>query len=182
MQQDLNLLTDKTFEEETKPRQLYLWIIGGGRVVIIFTELIALFVWLARFRLDFEITTLQELVEEKAGLVSTANRFQDNYLHYARKIETLKKVEEMRIPYHETLKKLPHLTPAGLTFTHLSLTPSRIAIQAKATSSTAFAQFIGTLIAEKGISAVTLSHAQYQPGDQSYVLSVDLSLSQEWLP
>jgi hypothetical protein len=66
--QEINLLPREEFEK--KPIGKFLtWALSIGRYIIIFTELIVILAFLSRFKLDRDLSDLNQSIREKQAVI-----------------------------------------------------------------------------------------------------------------
>ena len=177
--EEINLIPPQNFEDQPTSRKLFLWMTGAGRVIVIVTELIAILVWLSRFRLDYEITTLQENIEEKAALVATSSRFERNFRKYQDKILAIQTVQGEKVRYSNGFETLATLVPDEVRITSLTFSAREIQVQAQATSAIAFAEMLAALLGSEDIEAVALSSTRFSGDDGSYLFAISLAVTED---
>ncbi len=175
---EINLIPSKKFEEHSRSRKVFIWMVGVGRVIIIITELVAVLVWLSRFNLDYQITTLQENIENKAASVATSKRFETNVRRYQNKIKLLKELEQEKIFFSQGLNKLSALSPQEVRFTKINLQPQQIQFNAIADTAASFALLISSLISSEDVQEIRLTSTQYDYLTDSYLFFITIKIEQ----
>lgn len=175
---NINLIPQKSFEEQPAKKKFFLWVVGVGRVIVITTELIAILVWLSRFRLDYEITTLQENIEEKAALVATTSRFEKSFSKYVTKVEFVKQIDQDKAHYSRGISKLSDLSPSDILLTSLDLTDDNIGLRAYTPSGLSFSNFIAALIGSEDITQVKLTSSRFDKSNGSYLITLELTANE----
>lgn len=173
---DINLVPQKKFEEQPTTKKFYLWMVGIGRLIVISTELIAVLVWLSRFRLDYEITTLQENIEEKSATVARSDRFESNLVKYQKKTEEINNILADKINLSAGINKIRELTPTGIRLLKVSMEKQQVELQAICSSGITFAQFIAGLSLDNNIQEIVLNNSRYNETNQSYLIDLSLKL------
>lgn len=175
---DINLIPQKSFEEQPTSKKIYLWMVGVGRVIVIITELVAVLVWLSRFRLDYEITTLQENIEEKAALVAASNRFEEDLRKYQTKVSLTKEIQKNKKSFSTGLTKLAQFTPSGIIVSEIRWEGEAIYFQALSTNSIDFATLITTLTKSQAVKNVILSNTTYDHSRGEYLFNLVINTNE----
>jgi Tfp pilus assembly protein PilN len=177
---EINLKPSRSFEENTTSKKVFLWMIGVGRVIVISTELLAILVWLSRFRLDFEITNLQENIEEKASLLQNTSRFEDTYQKYFQKTELIKEIESGKPRFSKSLTNLSRIVPTGVTITTLRLSENELEMEALAQTALDFAKLISQTITNPQFKQIRLTGSRYNQSDQTYLFSLTIAVDESF--
>ena len=178
--QGINLLPERTFEEQPTGEKIFIWLVGVGRVLIIVTEMTAILVWLSRFRLDYQITTLQENIEENAALVQSSARFEETFRDYQHRLLLADKVESERFPISLVTEKISSLIPQDIILSSLVVRQGEIGLSAQANRSLDFAKLLETLLSQSEITEVSLQDTHYNRDDNTYEFTLNLKTSEKF--
>lgn len=170
--ESIELLPEKKFEEYPLSKKLTTWIINVGRIIIIFTELIAFSVFIGRIKLDRELTDLTEALENQLLVVENAEEFAKDFQDLQQRIATIKKLRREQVSVSPTVSLLTSLLPQDVELTGLTLGGDEAYFLAKTGSATAFAQTILNLKSSPQIKEITLTSGRFQAKDNTYNFSL----------
>ncbi len=172
----VNLLPEKKPEEYPLHQQFYYWTINIGRVLIIFTELIVLSVFFARFNLDREINDLSERITILQSIYESYDGLEERFRLVQNRLDAVNKVKKQQVPYTQGLMMMAQAAPTDLILTKLYLEQEVITLQATATSPTDFADFITALSSREKITDIALTSCNFNREARTFSLAVKISL------
>jgi len=120
------------------------WALSAGRYVVIFTELIVIMSFIARFTLDRQVTDLNSSIEKKKQIILSYGDLEDRFRTVQEKITQYKQTEQ-ETNIVDTFEHLSAVVPSGIVTENLSIRPTNIALTGSTFSQTAFNKFINNL-------------------------------------
>lgn len=139
----INLLPQDPFFDSTVGRILQ-WSMGAGRYIVIFTEIVVIFSFAARFTLDRQVTDLNEkLYDQIAQLEGLAAQEADFRLAQAQLTEVKKNQEISNIL--GVFAALNAVVPSDVILNRLSISQNAISLESNALSQSGFITFINNL-------------------------------------
>jgi len=172
----LNLIPQKGFEELTASKKIFFWMIGIGRIIVVGTELIAILVWLSRFKRDYDISLLTDSLENKQQVVENAKDLETDVRAAQKKIELIKTIRAKKPLFSKTIGKFTELIPEGVTLNTLNLNNKRLTFHIRTRSATAFAKLISKLLTSDNFETITLTSSNFDPKDESFRSSLSIDV------
>jgi len=132
---DINLLPKDPFFE-TSIGKVLKWGLSVGRYIVIFTELIVIVSFIARFSLDRQVTDLNDKINQKKNIVESYGDLESNYRILQKKIEDYKQVEQ-QTNIAEIFPKLSAITPNEIRLEELRVKQDSVSLGGLALSQNA---------------------------------------------
>lgn len=150
---DISLLPQK----ELSPGEKFLkWALTFGRYIIIGTEIIVLLAFVSRFKLDRDLSDLNERISQKQAVVVNFETLENNVRSLQSHLAEIKKLEEKQISYLSFFDYLLEVTPQEVIFSDLSLSPEKLSLVAFSSSNNSFALFLQNLKNSPKIKQINL--------------------------
>lgn len=140
----INLLPEKRLEEKPGGRFLK-WCLTYGRYIIIATEIVVLFAFFSRFKLDRELTDLHESIKQKKAIIAEAVEFENEINRTQEKLNQIKILEKKQLFYVELISLLEKLVPSDVVLNQLSITSKEISLNGFSLTSHGFANLSDNL-------------------------------------
>jgi Tfp pilus assembly protein PilN len=139
----INLLPKDPFFESIIGRVLQ-WALSGGRYVVIFTELIVIVSFAARFTLDRQVTDLNQALHQKEAIIDSFAELEDNFTAAQAKISAYTQIEQ-ETNITDVFIQLQTVTPESISLNSLTVRPTSVIISGNTLSQSAFNVFITNL-------------------------------------
>jgi Tfp pilus assembly protein PilN len=139
----INLLPKDPFFESILGRVLQ-WALSGGRYVVIFTELVVIISFAARFTLDRQVTDLNQALHQKESIIDSYGELEANFTAAQTKITSYNQLAQENNST-EVFTHLQAVTPDGISLSGLSIRPTSVTIAGNTLSQSAFNIFINNL-------------------------------------
>ncbi|MDA1079486.1 MAG: PilN domain-containing protein [bacterium] len=152
---NINLLPSDPFFA-TPLGRILRWALSGGRYIVIFTELIVIVSFAARFTLDRQLTDLTKEISQKKSIVLSYGELENQIRNTQTKITNYANLEQ-DTNLADVFEKLSIVTPKQITLNRLGITSSAITVDGSAPSQSVFNIFITNLQLSSDFSAVTVS-------------------------
>jgi hypothetical protein len=120
------------------------WALSAGRYIIIFTELIVILSFIARFTLDRQVTDLNSDITKNISLIESYGTLENDFRGIQDKINHIETLErENNIV--EVFPQLTAVTPDGINLESLNIQPDSVTIAGNTLSQNAFNLFVTNL-------------------------------------
>lgn len=139
--------------------QILRWALSAGRYIVIFTELVVIMSFIARFTLDRQVTDLNSAIEKKRQIILAYANLEDNFRTIQEKITHYKQTEQ-ETNMVDTFAHLSTVIPEGITLTELAIRPTSVTISGRTLSQTAFNLLINNLQLSPQFKNVTVGEIQ----------------------
>ncbi|OGJ21864.1 MAG: hypothetical protein A3A82_02835 [Candidatus Pacebacteria bacterium RIFCSPLOWO2_01_FULL_47_12] len=155
---DINLLPRDPFFA-TPLGQVLRWALSAGRYIVIFTELIVIVSFAARFTMDRQLTDLNREIQQKKSVVLSYGELEKRVRDTQSKLANYQSLEQ-NTNLAEVFEKLSTVTPTAVTLNRLGITSSTVTIDGVAPSQSVFNMLIINLQLSPNFSAVTVSKVE----------------------
>jgi len=175
MDQSINLVPKKSFEDENFRKKASIWITTVGRIVVILTELTVVVVFALRFGLDAKLKDLKEEAETSKVRVQQESKFVTDFTSTQKRLLYIKQVKAQTIKPWEFISKVTATVPSGVTLEKIEyFETSPIVVRASATNILDFGKFIENLMVEKSITEISLKEASFYKEKGSYFFVLEI--------
>lgn len=154
----INLVPKDPFFHTSLGRALQ-WALSAGRYIIIFTELIVIISFAARFTLDRQITDLNSDILANQAAIENYGTLEDDFRLAQAKIENVRQIEQ-DVNIVDVFEKLSEVTPQDVTLTQLVINPNGIAATGKTLSQTSFNLLVNNLQISPQFRNVTVTKVE----------------------
>ena len=145
---DINLLPKDKWTEGVIGK-LLKWVLNVGRYLVVFTELIVILAFLYRFRLDQQLTDLDEEIKQKQTTITSYGDLEKKFRRLQLQLKTSKQVNSQRLPIETILTTISQITPLDAVYRNINISPDKIFLE-------------GQVFSEAGL-ATLLAKAQINP-------------------
>jgi len=142
--------------EKTSFGNFLKWLLNVGRWIVIVTEMIVIIAFLSRFKLDRDLTNLNETVKQKQAIVNASSDFEKDFLFLQKRLSTIEGLKQNQLEVDKILGIFSQVTPAGIQLSNLSLNDRNISLTAIADSEVTFAVFLQNLKQEEKLTNLAL--------------------------
>lgn len=152
----INLLPKTEFEISFWGRFLK-WSLTAGRYIIILTELLVIMAFMSRFKLDHDLSDLNDTILGKQALLeASSNTEKVLRLTQARLNFADQKIKSGQNS-SETISKITSLIPLGIEFDSLTLVEKNLTLNMTSSSELPLGTFIQALSSDKMFKSVDLT-------------------------
>lgn len=139
----INLTPKDPFFKTTAGKFLN-WAINVGRYIVIFTELVIIVSFTARFTLDRRVTDLNDSIHQKEVIAQSYGNLESDFRLAQEKIDQYEQVEQ-RNNIVKIFPKLQEIVPENLVLQNLEITRTGISLEAIAATNNSLNFFINNL-------------------------------------
>lgn len=113
------------------PVKIIRWLLSTGRYIFIFVEGLVLIAFVARFKLDADLTNLNESIEEQIPYIESLKAYEVRIRQTQMKLASIDNIKQNSADYNQVLKKIAAQTPFGVKISNLTFdkTPGKVTIQ-----------------------------------------------------
>ena len=165
----INLLPQEEFAASTLGRIL-AWLLSTFRIIVIFTEVIVMGVFLSRFWLDAKANDLNEIIRKDQTILSTTTDFENEFRDIQKKLETYSKVSSMAKKTSLYVSKISGNLPPDVFISSFQITEDSIQIKGNSVSESSIAQFVINLKNDKDFSSVALIGTNTSQQDKTSII------------
>ena len=142
-QVNINLLPKDPFFS-TVFGKILKWALSAGRYVVIFTELVVIMSFIARFTLDRQVTDLNGSIEKKRQIILAYNNLEEDFRTIQEKITQYQQAEQ-ETNMVDTFAHLSSVIPDGISLTELAIKPTTVTISGRTYSQNSFNILVNNL-------------------------------------
>ena len=118
--------------------------LSAGRYIVIFTELIVILSFAARFTLDRQITDLNAKIFQSSAIIESYGSLEKEFRSVVTRVENIKRIED-DANILDVFQNITTVTPLDVTLTQLSIAPSSVSLSGRALSQASFNLLINNL-------------------------------------
>lgn len=174
---------------QSQPQQivvkLFSWLLSSGRFLIIAVEVLVLAAFLARFKLDSDLSSTREAIEEQIPFIESLSSDETLIRQTKFQLATIKDVKQTSPDFSKILIKLAKQTPAGVTIKTLNMQKTADKVELKlagsALDSNQMASFAAGLKSDESFQDLSLGNISFETGVINFTLatSVPVNSNQE---
>jgi len=152
----INLLPKKGFANSALGSTLEFFS-TYGRYIIVGTQLIVLIAFFSRFRLDRELTDLQDAVDQKEAIITDLQSFESEVKLLQQRLSNIRDLKQGHDYVRDTLSVVKRTLPPGTVITDLSIQSSGISVDGSSADQQSFATLIATLRSSEELDNISFS-------------------------
>jgi len=139
----INLVPKDSFFSTPLGRFMH-WALSAGRYIVIFTELVVIICFAARFVLDRNLTNLNSTIVGQTQTIEGYAELEAQFRLAQSKIERVEQVEQ-EVNIVDVFAALQEVTPSEIVLSQLSIRPASITVTGRSFSQSAFNTYITNL-------------------------------------
>lgn len=178
---NLDLLRPQGNPEKLHIR-LIRWLLSTGRYIFIFVEALVLAAFILRFKLDADLATKKEAIEEQIPFIESLKPYEVLIKQTQLKLSTIEAFNQNIADYPLILKRLSDQTPTGVKILNISVVKEvgkiTMQINAQAQNNNDLATFIFGMKEDKYFSEVNLISVGLDQGIIHFTITATTTLSQ----
>lgn len=155
---NINLVPRDPFFQTVLGRFLQ-WALSAGRYIVIFTELIVLISFAARFTLDRKLTDLNSEINTKKNLLDSYGDLEDRFRTVQSRLDTIKQINQ-DINLNDVFESLSKVTPTDVHLSQLTIGPSSVSITGNTLSQESFNLLVNNLQLSGKFFNITVSKVE----------------------
>jgi len=176
---NLDLLRPQSDPEKILTK-LVRWLLKSGRYIFIFVEAIVLIAFAARFKLDEDLASKKEAIEQQIPYIESLKNYEILVRQTQLKLATIDSFYKTYPDYSEILKHIASQTPASIKIISLTMEKDvgkvAININAQAQNNNDLAIFLGGLKQDQLFSDVEIGSVGFDKGNLNFSLNAQAKL------
>ncbi len=170
----LNLLKPQSNPEKIFVK-LFRWLLSTGRYIFIFVEALVLLAFIARFKLDADIASKKEAIEQQIPYIESLQLYEVLIRQTQLKLSTIDGIRKNSGNFSDILKWIASLTPKDIKITTLNLTKDvsqvSIRINGQAQSNNDLNAFMQGLKQNQSFSNTNIDSIGFEKGTITFSIS-----------
>lgn len=176
---NLDLLKPQSSPEKLLSK-LLRWLLSTGRYIFIFVEALVLIVFISRFKLDEDLESKKEAIEQQIPYIESLQPVEILIRETQLKLSTISSFRKSVADYSQVLKEIADQTPNGVKIISINLEKNvakvTINLNATALSNNELAVFISGLKDASLFQEVTITSISFEKGSLNFSLSAKANL------
>ncbi len=156
------------------------WLLQTGRYIFIFVEAVVLIAFGARFKLDADLASKKEAIEQQIPYIESLRPFEILIRETQLKLSTIDSLQKASPNYPEILKKIADQTPAGVKIINLNIEKDvakvGITLNGQAQNNNDVAILLGGLKQDSFFSDVNITSIGVEKGTLVFSLNIQAKL------
>ncbi|HBL51857.1 MAG: hypothetical protein A3D24_03020 [Candidatus Blackburnbacteria bacterium RIFCSPHIGHO2_02_FULL_39_13] len=130
---NVNLLPSTGFEH-SQTGKLLNWLLTGGRVIVICTEIVVIGAFFSRFWLDKTLTDLYEQNNLKKAQIEASSVFESEFKALQTRINIIKSSDATKLDASIVTKNIASVLPPGVVLTNISIANGEVILKGNSLS------------------------------------------------
>src|SRR3989344_3073819 len=176
----LDLLRPQSNPEKILVKLLH-WLLSSGRFIFIFVEALVLVAFVARFKLDADLQSNKEAIEQQIPYIESLKPFEILIRQTQLKLSTISTFRKTYADYSQILKVVADQTPTGVKIISLNLEKNvsivTIHLTAQGQNNNDVALFLSGLKQDQHFSDVSITGIGFEKGSLNFSLTAQAKLS-----
>ncbi len=139
------------------------WALTVGRLIVIFTEIVAVAAFIYRFSLDEKLVELHSNIKQKQTLISLLSRDENKYRNLQTRLALASSSSEKNDRTNKILRDIIYLIPQGAKINDLTLNKDRININVNITSVSSLTNLTNSLKNYPEIKSINVDNIENKP-------------------
>lgn len=177
---NLDLLRPQSNPEKL-PIKLIRWLLSTGRYIFIFVEAIVLIAFGARFKLDADLASAKEAIEQQIPYIESLKPDEILIRQTQLKLTSIGTIKTESIDYSAILKKIADQTPNGVKINTLNVLKNTgktsVQINAQSQTNTDLTSFIQGLKSDQTFSEINLASVGLEKGNITFTVTATANLA-----
>jgi len=131
--------------EKTSIGRFIKWSLSIGRYIVIFTELIVVTALISRFKLDRDLSDLNEQIKQQQAIVSASSQFENEFRLLQNRLNKADTLSQNLDQPNILLRELGETIPLNVTLSNLNINNNEITFNAESLDETGIATLINKL-------------------------------------
>ncbi len=170
---------------QSNPEKIFVkltrWLLSTGRYIFIFVEALVLIAFIARFKLDADLASLNDAIEEQKPYIQSLKPYEIRIRQTQLKLDTIPNVDKTTPDYSQILNKVASQTPLAIKITNITMESSlgkvNIQIGGDAKNNIDISSFINGLKSDKTFSNLALVSIGLEKGVLKFGINATASIS-----
>lgn len=173
---NLNLLKPQGSPEKIFTR-LIKWLLSTGRFIFIFVEALVLIAFIARFKLDADISSKKEAIEQQIPYIESLKAYEILIRQTQLKLATIDSAKNDSADFAQSLKKISSLLPQSIKITSISLSKNvgliQLQIGGQAQNNNELTAFFQSLKLDSNFSSVNFASVGFENNSITFSITAN---------
>lgn len=161
--------------------KIFKWLLSSGRYIFIFVEGLVLLAFLARFKLDADLTNLTESIDQQIPYIESLKPYETRIRQTQLQLSTISTITAGGANYNAVIQKIAAQTPQGVILNNLSLDKEgsviNIQISAKAQNNADVSTLLLGMKSDKYFTDVNLANISLEEGVVKFSINAKTPLN-----
>jgi len=161
--------------------KLIRWLLSTGRFIFVFVEALVLLAFIARFKLDADLQSNKEAIEQQLPYIESLKPFEVLIRQTQFKLTTIDNFYTTYADYGQILKEIARQTPSGVRITGFNLDKKNsiinINLNAQAQTNSDLVTFFAALKQEQLFPDVTITSISFEKGSLIFSMKFTTKLA-----
>jgi len=153
---NINLLSQDEFAASPVGK-FFKWALTFGKYIVIITQIVVIGAFIYRFKLDQDLETLNESVNQRQAEVNSFQDLEHKVRVLQNQLETIKIITTGQVRTGPTLSSISQVTPLQIQLDTLSLSGDRFNITGQSLTEVGLATLIFGLQQQSNLSEITVN-------------------------
>lgn len=176
---DINLLPGANEFEKTNLGKILKWMLSAGRIIVVFTELIVILAFLARFKIDRDLTDIHESIKQKKAVVESAYSLEEKFKKMQTRINKIPLLEAEQAPFDLLIDEIAKNIPLDVFINKVNFNKTTINLSGVALSDTGLATLIYQMRTSPKFSDISLEGVVKNKGNPEIQFIINTNLTPE---
>lgn len=140
----INFLLESSLEKGPVAKFIN-WALKFGRYIVLFTQLIVILVFMARFKLDHDLAGINEEIEKKQLVVQASAELEDELRFLQKRLSAVSRIQSQTLEPSLIIDELNEITPVDVTYSELTINQNSLALKGASLSNPGVATFLDGL-------------------------------------
>lgn len=147
--------------------QIFRWLLGTGRFIVVFVEIIVIGAFISRFKLDSDLVNLQDQIKEQVPYIQSLKKDESLIRQTQFQISSIKQIKANNPDWSKLITKLASLTPLNTRLSNINLDSTQnasktlISIAGEASSNIELAAFLKAIQDQTTFQDAQLTNISY---------------------
>lgn len=169
----INLITEDSFSHSLLGK-FFLWSLSVGRYIVVFTELIVILSFLSRFKLDRDLTDLNEDIARQKAIITSYGDLEDRIRFHQDRLALIK-TNQSQLKPDQVIVILIKTTPSDIVYDQINFSNSQLELSGTSATPAGVAQLMNNLVHHPQVDQVDLS--EITAGGQGEELTFSVTVS-----
>ena len=174
---NVNFIPEQTQQNTHLGNQFFRWVTNSGKIIIIVVDILIVVVFLARFKLDKDMSSLEKKTQEKALIVNTTSDIEAKHREVLPKLKLLETIMSQQIDWKSRLTKLQDEIPENVLITNMEFDNNNLSLTAEVKTAQDFGLFMNQLISDISVKSLVINTSELKPEDAIYEFSLSMELA-----
>lgn len=131
--------------EKTSFGKFLKWVLTIGRWIVIVTELVVVLAFLSRFKLDRDLTDLNEKIKQQQAIINASSQFEKEFRLLQKRLLTIRELRQTQTEPESIITEIASLLPTDVILDNVSVSSDQINLNAVALSEAGLSALLNNL-------------------------------------